>query len=280
MKRIHIWRVVLSVFIGGWSGRSVLLLAGLTMTHEATHPSPEAILPLNRSHQRNDRIQRSLVAKNTSSTALNNTSQNKIKRMQNDTKPPALSTLCTRCQPDGLLFTWIRKDRSGAALEEMLRAHAVAGGHYGGACGQTEQRPAHQELVSFLGLEKELSFECNVTHTTQGCVLANAFKWNCLFSESVQQIMEGDWKESLQKQVYQSVPPPSLPTGTNYTIVVHIRRGDVTPCSRFWKRYLPNEHFLTLIDRELQKRPERGCKYSVNQTPMNQWTSFETDSMK
>jgi len=49
-------------------------------------------------------------------------------------------------------------------------------------------------------------------------------------------------------------------------ITVHIRRGDVTPCSKNYFRYLPNQHYLTLIDLYTEKLTQEMNDTGVDYT--------------
>lgn len=47
---------------------------------------------------------------------------------------------------------------------------------------------------------------------------------------------------------------PILRNSTSFTVAVHVRRGDVSPCSkRYLGRYLPNSYYLDLIQRHVPK---------------------------
>lgn len=151
---------------------------------------------------------------------------------------------CTSCRPlQKSIFTRVRQDRSGSALVDMLAAHAYAftwGYRYGGACGDSYHREDHMKMVSFLGLEDELPFECEKVET--GCVMRGSQHLNCL-RKPMNQHMSTEWKAFIQEKVFRKIRDVDE---ANFTIAVHVRRGDVDPCN-FPTRYLPNQHYIDLI---------------------------------
>jgi hypothetical protein len=65
-----------------------------------------------------------------------------------------------------IIYSKLRDDRSGAAIQDMLFAHAYAYNNhriYGGACpmdGPVQHDNAHRRLIQALGLQHILIFDC------------------------------------------------------------------------------------------------------------------------
>lgn len=161
---------------------------------------------------------------------------------------------CKSCQPDQnqtSIFSLMRYDRSGAVIFNMLAMHAFAfsvGRTYGGACvkKKTIYRVAeNMEMVDSLGLENDLIFSaCDEMKETE-CMLLGEMNKECVRSNYTG-YMTPEWRKHLQAKVYAAMPSPDL-LDSNYTIAVHIRRGDIHPCKHMG-RYLPNQHYMELIN--------------------------------
>ena len=190
-------------------------------------------------------------------------------------------------------YSAARGDRSGSAIEDMLLAHAYAYHHnatYGGACGTTRTIPDHKKLIRALGLEKELPFRCpppvddkhhhhhnnnNNNNTSQHEILRFA-----TYSANNTRIWTPDWLHFIRS----AAVPPAFPHNNNNNhnmtqIVVHVRRGDVSPCNRKLKRYLPNQYYLQVLNEYI---PTDGRQYHVTvfgesfsfSNPVEPWTDF------
>jgi hypothetical protein len=59
-----------------------------------------------------------------------------------------------------------------------------------------------------------------------------------------------------------------------FRIAVHIRRGDVEPC-KYWRRYLPNSHYLRLIDEYMLLAPNRTITQVTIYSQSHSFESFE-----
>jgi hypothetical protein len=191
----------------------------------------------------------------------------------------------------GKMYTLCREDRSGSAISDMLYAHAYAFAHhltYAGACCLKTDYPrkATVHLLHELQLDHFLPFGCpdgvgshlnrpqrntNATELSPLILNPNVYRdrierqdFTAAWRESIQQIMT-ERSEASALKVLQSDRP--------FEIAVHIRRGDVSPC-RHRQRYLPNDHFLTLIDQYTPATSERGDR-PVHVTIYSENTSFE-----
>jgi hypothetical protein len=146
-----------------------------------------------------------------------------------------------------------RPDRSGAAIQDMLMCHAYAfarNATYGGACGEvTPYRKEQKYLLSTIGLTTILPFAC----PTQESLMSNSsfiVDWTeYLLTKEDTAIWTPQWLQNIRQHI-RYYDPPSSQNNPNppFTIAVHIRRGDVDPCC-FSGRYLPNSHYLRLIEK-------------------------------
>ena len=60
------------------------------------------------------------------------------------------------------------------------------------------------------------------------------------------------------------------------TIVVHIRRGDVHPCDNYtYNRYLPNSHYIALIDQYRTSNHSKVIVHSEFQSQVEPWMDFD-----
>ena len=174
-----------------------------------------------------------------------------VKANKNDSS--ATNAQIERLRPAGrIVYSYVRGDRSGAAIQDMLMAHAYAfskGQRYGGACQRRAFKDyviqPRKDLLQVLGLESEIPFQCSSTGK-----LMNRAK----YTQKDTGIFTPKYLEYMHAVIAhkQQQPPPLRPK----QITVHIRRGDITPCrprTNGFPRYLPNQHYLALIERYMAK---------------------------
>jgi hypothetical protein len=171
-----------------------------------------------------------------------------------------------------IVYSILRPDRSGAIILDMLFAHAYAYSKnltYGGACdlfgsnsssssssssdgggGSGTRRPTHQEdakdLVRAVGLENVLRFECpadsNETNAERTLLPRETYVKKNLATFTRQYL--------LHVRSHVAYPPRHHPGNA----VVHVRRGDVTPCSpSYANRYLPNSHYVDILQQMIPR---------------------------
>jgi hypothetical protein len=176
---------------------------------------------------------------------------------------------------NAMLYSAARGDRSGAVIQDMLMAHAYAFHNhqtYGGACSKylpnqytfKRQQPLHEQLLHAIGLAKVLPFACSSDAEVK---LMNRKD----YIRNDTNIFTSDYLEYLQGLVQYPTATPKQP----HQIAVHIRRGDITPCrprTRGYPRYLPNQHYLNLIDRYNKNNSSHIVVYSESE---NAFESFE-----
>ena len=163
-------------------------------------------------------------------------------------------------------FSMCRGDRSGAAVHDMLMAHAYAFSRnqtYGGACIQrhSKHHSAQVKLVKDMGLSGVLKFSyCQAAGSPE------------IYREFDSSLMTEEWQKHLQSGI---TYPPSQGRDV-FRIVAHVRRGDVNPCGKLRFRYLPNQHFLELIQVYKDQIMERSSGKRVEVTIFSESQSFET----
>lgn len=139
-----------------------------------------------------------------------------------------------------VVYSVARTDRSGAAIADMLLAHAYAFNNnmiYGGACSEAylpHQRSTEQ-LIEAVGLQDLLQYACPMV--SDGVSILDRKK----YVGKNTRIFTQDYLKYLHSRV-------KYPTTKNHSIVVHVRRGDITPCGFYANRYLPNSHYTTILE--------------------------------
>jgi hypothetical protein len=155
--------------------------------------------------------------------------------------------------PDHQIFHNYFGGKSGKVVEEMLMAHAYIfhqNATYGGCCGsRSAQMTAHEDLLDVLGLKDVLRFRCprDYVHDTitqrsvipKGRYLAeDTHVWTPEYVEYLRSLVT--YPERRHKE---------------YTIVVHMLRGNTSPCkkeNRGFHSYLPNIHYQNLISKYMK----------------------------
>lgn len=176
-----------------------------------------------------------------------------------------------------ILYSIGRNDRSGSAITDMLYAHAFAyhlNVTYGGACWTRKGYPKAdtRHLLQQLQWEELLPAACPPGAKTPDHLRPMASEVSELAVEASlyrdlplnQLHFTPAWRREIAKYSQES----STITSKNkkYEIAVHVRRGDVTPC-RYKRRYLPNSHYLKLIEQHAPKDiPYHVTIYSESDT--------------
>lgn len=167
-------------------------------------------------------------------------------------------------------FSRARNDRAGAALLDMLLCHAFAWREqvrYGGSCivqhsnissttinsTHFQQQQQQEQLIQWMGLQDELPFACP---TDRFGILLNRHDY---FAHDTKVFTQA-WLDHIQSVAGPTLllhhynrrqyPVPVTTTQNTLQVAVHVRRGDVTPCTEP-ERYLANSYYLALLDRYL-----------------------------
>ena len=133
----------------------------------------------------------------------------------------------------------------------MLMAHAFAYQEevlYGGACIESNHSVPYltdqTKLIQMLGLGEELPFACP---TDRHGMIRKREDYFVLDTD----VFSKNWKMYIESRMDIGERETTKSPGDPLQVNVHIRRGDVTPCSRSAtepQRYLPNAYYLALID--------------------------------
>lgn len=172
-----------------------------------------------------------------------------------------------------VFYSQPRKDRSGAFLQDMLFAHAHAFSRnytYGGCCElEGETAPHHdivQTIINSLGLQDILRFACPTSSNEDTPILAR------------EEYYDQDtlvWSKEWLSYIHGLVRHDN--TVTKQPMAVHIRRGDVEPCPDQDRRYLPNQHYLRLIEKYLPNPDTPVYIYSESNSTES-WNDFLNDA--
>jgi hypothetical protein len=155
-------------------------------------------------------------------------------------QPCWVSTNGEELDADERVFYSIAKtDRSGAAVADMLLAHAYGFANkirYAGACaeGELPYREQTEELIRAVGLQEILTYACP-KKGGEGLILGRK-----VYVSKNTHIFTPAYLKHLHARV-------KYPSTKNHSVVVHVRRGDVSPCSFYANRYLPNSHYLQIL---------------------------------
>jgi len=175
-----------------------------------------------------------------------------------------------------------RYNRAGSAIQDYLMAHAFSfhfKRQFAGACGWNKYPHYHQthvDMIELLGLQNELIVfdECPDTNDTSA-ILLNDEDLYWYWHDSA--IWTTEWIEYIQQR-RQKVDRQSARKDTKEdpTMVIHMRRGDVHPCDKYtYSRYLPNSHYLSLIEKYRTKDHKRVILHSEQNSYLEPWSDFD-----
>jgi hypothetical protein len=199
-------------------------------------------------------------------------------------------------QKAGKLYSIGRKDRSGSVIVDQMFAHAYAYAHgveYAGACFTVHGLPKRdtRTLLAQLGWDAYLKFGCpsgesivNDPDAEQSPLVLHDDVYRNNIDQSY---FTPAWRAEIQRVLQHSssnangggvtkTTKEELNQNKPFEIAVHVRRGDVTPC-RYKRRYLPNSHYLALID---QYRPKDHDDNKNNSRPTHVTIYSESDSFE
>jgi len=176
-------------------------------------------------------------------------SRSSSKASSSSSPPPPLTTATKR----QIVYSHARRDRSGAALQDMMQAHATAWrtNHtsYGGACISPEY-PAPfalqlEQLLDATGLSRIFRFACP-DDKKDGTTTTMIWEYSVYVRRDTA-VWTSDWR----KHVRSFLKPHLVGKEDNNKgdeTAVHVRRGDVHLCNTDTSfRYLPNSHYLQLL---------------------------------
>jgi hypothetical protein len=146
------------------------------------------------------------------------------------------------------------KGKSGKVVEEMLMAHAYIfhqNATYGGCCGSLSiKMTAHEDLLDALGLKGALRFNCPRDFQAENSRVRRSVIPRDHYMAEDTRIWTPEYVDYLRSLVTYPNKKRSM-----YTIIVHMLRGNSSPCkekSRGFHSYLPNLHYQNLIDKYMK----------------------------
>jgi len=197
-----------------------------------------------------------------------------------------------------IFYSKSRTDRSGSTIQDMLLAHAYAfqqNAIYGGACAlsvpdiqsnTTEPRlkryVAPSRLIQSLGLQHIIGFRCptrNLFETAEPVFLGSE-KYKSVPTASLWTPAWIDYiRENMKNPQQRSSQPGERPHNAT-TVAIHIRRGDVTPCTIKGRnghhlRYLPFQHYWNIMEAYVLPAQVHVEVYSETQS-FEPWTDFDS----
>jgi hypothetical protein len=179
-----------------------------------------------------------------------------------------------------------RLDRSGSAITDMLYAHAYALAHnltYAGACCLKQGFPRKEtiHLLQQLQLDHLLPYGCpdgvapHLNLSRDDAIALSPLILNPdVYRDDIERSYFTEaWRDLIRKAMAEHPGTSVLRADRPFEIAVHVRRGDVSPC-KYKRRYLPNNHFLQLIDEYTPAASERSDR-PVHVTIYSESKSFE-----
>lgn len=219
-----------------------------------------------------------------------------------------------------VFYSYMRPDRAGAVIQDMLLAHAFAFAKnmtYGGACRATgSENDMHSStsnltadqvsvLLFHLGLDDVLPIACpplspsenthtrgtiDTTTSRAGPLVDRKYygrfhlrfcsaEWQTYMRTKVQRRLDDDTNRSPHNPSNHQQQHHSPVENREAACVLHIRRGDVTPCDPGTReRYLPNSYYRKLVDRYAPAH----CRVMIysERTSIEPWDDFRNYSLR
>jgi hypothetical protein len=165
------------------------------------------------------------------------------------------------------VYSQSRTDRTGAVVHDRFLAHAFTyhlnrSQHllasetsslvYGGAClGNMpfSPRPRSERLLRFFGWDTVIPYRCPSKQEKAVYIPNEVYK--CVGESNLltEDWRDQFWREARAKRGWHNLSQSDVDEDV-FRIAAHIRRGDVDLC-RYHQRYLPNSHYLRLIDEHI-----------------------------
>lgn len=189
-----------------------------------------------------------------------------------------------------VIYSEMRKDQAGWVIFQMLKAHAYAfskNATYGGACGDSPHKKDISQVLSSVGWSEILPLRCpSEPGAPQGRVYPSPFFERRHGRRMGQQSWRAEIMRHTDYSYFDQIPGrSSIPMKNSndskpmFSIAVHIRRRDVTPCC-YPGWYLPNSYFSSMIQYYVQNKapPDRPLQiqlFSQSQSHES-WEDFKS----
>jgi hypothetical protein len=193
------------------------------------------------------------IAVHNATTTIINEQSSLDHRDNNGSFPILHHEVNTTTKKRGIFYSETRKDRSGSAILDMIYAKAYAYRNdleYAGACSLDYHAKGrlgmHEKLLHALGLDHEFPFQCPDKEEQKTLILApQVYRKDAYLTPDFLNYL----RRSRRRQG-QALPPQN----STAKVVLHIRRGDVTPCTSAGKssfRYTPNQLYLDVLEQQV-----------------------------
>jgi hypothetical protein len=218
-----------------------------------------------------------------------------------------------------VFYSYMRPDRAGAVIQDMLLAHAFAFERnmtYGGACPASprgnEQRSTNltasqvSALLSYLGLDDVLPIACPPPANEEGGIRGaidtvpphhNQPRSGPLVDRKYYgrhhlRFCTSEWQRYMRAKVQRRIDEANrLAYAANQQqpqhqpvhrkAVLHIRRGDVTPCDPDTsERYLPNSYYLELLERYVVPTDHHRVIIYSERSSIEPWDDFRNCTLR
>lgn len=150
-----------------------------------------------------------------------------------------------------IIYSHHPADRSGLAIFDMMLADSHAqnlGYDYGGACSPPKppgSRVATEGLLKHLGWLDRWN-RCPTDRPLEEYEFVRGYRGRGAPPEL--DLLSTNYLAKLKNITYQQPWFQGASSSNTYKITVHIRRGDVMPCTWPWDRYNTNAYYSALID--------------------------------
>lgn len=173
------------------------------------------------------------------------------------------------------IYSKLRKDQAGWVIYDMLKAHSYAFAMnmtYGGACGESLHKQDIYNVLSSIGWKDILPLACPKNDTVHRVYPGSFFE-----RDHGNRIGDMKWRNFVTDHTDYSYFDHPRENNDNenpkdlrlkpFSIVVHIRRRDVTPCCYpHW--YLPNSYFASMIEKHYMEQVHDPKKDSSSSRPI------------
>jgi hypothetical protein len=188
-----------------------------------------------------------------------------------------------------IAYSYARTDRAGSVIQELLYDHAFCfskGWEFGGTCvdgiddkHSVEHQRAVEHLLRGVGLDHELVFACPPGGTANALML-DRDELKYAFAELDLDVWKSELLEKMKERTNDDPKSPWRPVDESiFHVAVHIRRGDIAPCSSSAKgRYLSNIYYLLNIESVLSLAGSRNVEvtvYSESPRAGSEYTQYE-----
>ena len=156
--------------------------------------------------------------------------------------------------PVAFKYAKAKHDRAGSTISYMLKAHAYCFNHgiqLMGICGHSTHTKDIKSMIKFMGLQEVLPLACPLEEKQKSHYVKRADYVHYKGEKGVTPFTS-EWLAYMRR----AFATPNLPRYDDHVfrIAVHVRRGDVSLCTdNANRRYLPNSHYVRLIDQVLQR---------------------------